>query len=267
MSLSLCMIVKNEERCILRCLESVKDIVTQFIIVDTGSTDRTIPLIESFKEKYPSLEVQIHSFTWVDDFSAARNFALDHAKGEYIFTLDADEYINPSDINQFKKLKKSLLKSTKIVWFRFFNVRVDGIPMYEDRMRVCRIFPNRSDLRYSRKIHEVLDFNEKYNKRHYNTDIKILHDGYDWDGVDVTSKRQRNLLLLNKAFQENPDDTLSLFYFARDLFMLNPIKSLDLMKRVVYPMLKDEGLKKECLYYIDRFTEKMEQRLLELKNE
>ena len=100
-SISLCMIVKNEESVIGRCLESVKDIVDEIIIVDTGSTDNTKEIIKTFTDK-------IYDFEWIDNFSAARNYSYSKASMEYILWLDADDVILEEDRIKFKELKMSL---------------------------------------------------------------------------------------------------------------------------------------------------------------
>lgn len=82
--ISLCMIVKNEEKILARCLDSVADLVDEIVIVDTGSTDATKKIAANYTDK-------IYDFTWVDDFSAARNFAFSKAEKDYIYTADADE--------------------------------------------------------------------------------------------------------------------------------------------------------------------------------
>ena len=85
-TISLCMIVKNEERCLARCLESVKDFVHEIIIVDTGSTDKTVEIAREFTDS-------VYYFEWTDDFAEARNFALQYATSDYILQLDADEWL------------------------------------------------------------------------------------------------------------------------------------------------------------------------------
>src|ERR1700677_2356118 len=83
--LSLAMIVKNEARCLARCLRSVKQVVDEIVIVDTGSKDDTVKIATEFGGK-------ISQFDWINDFSAARNFALDQTGGDWILVLDADEF-------------------------------------------------------------------------------------------------------------------------------------------------------------------------------
>jgi len=99
-TISLCMIVKNEEQFLEQCLNSVKDWVDEIIIVDTGSTDHTKEIAAKFTDR-------LYDFEWSDDFSAARNESLKHATGDWILVLDADETIAETDIQKIKELVKS----------------------------------------------------------------------------------------------------------------------------------------------------------------
>ena len=89
-SVSLCMIVKNEEEVLARCLESVQEIVDEIIVVDTGSTDNTREIAGRYTH-------QVYDFAWKDDFAAARNFSFFKAHGDYCLWLDADDVIEPED--------------------------------------------------------------------------------------------------------------------------------------------------------------------------
>lgn len=106
-TLSVCIIVKNEEMCIQRSLQSIQRLVDELIIVDTGSTDKTISIAQQFTDK-------IFSFSWNDDFSAARNFALLKATGDWILVLDADEVIAAED---HKKIRQLIEKDTATAYF------------------------------------------------------------------------------------------------------------------------------------------------------
>ena len=99
-TLSLCMIVKNEEQHLGKCLMSVKPIVDEMIVVDTGSTDRTKNIALAFGAK-------VFDFPWTNDFSEARNFSLSKASGNWIFVLDADEIVSPLDHGRLKQLLKN----------------------------------------------------------------------------------------------------------------------------------------------------------------
>src|SRR3990167_5438874 len=90
-TLSLCMIVKNEEKYLEQCLNSVKDLVDEIIIVDTGSTDKTKEIWKKFDFAH---KIKFFDFKWIDDFSAARNESLKHAAKDWILVLDADEVLD-----------------------------------------------------------------------------------------------------------------------------------------------------------------------------
>jgi glycosyltransferase involved in cell wall biosynthesis len=107
-SVSLCMIVRNEENNIQRALASIKPVVEEMIVVDTGSTDRT-------KDIAKELGAKVYDFAWTDSFADARNFALSKATGEWILILDADEMISPSDHD---KLRKLIAKGSRIQGFK-----------------------------------------------------------------------------------------------------------------------------------------------------
>src|SRR5437868_2286617 len=87
--LSLALIVRNEARCLARCLESIQSVVDEIVVVDTGSTDDTVKIAGQF-------QARISHFSWLNDFSAARNFALGKTVGEWILALDADEQASPA---------------------------------------------------------------------------------------------------------------------------------------------------------------------------
>ena len=95
------MIVKNEENTIERCINSVKDIVDEIIIVDTGSTDNTLSILNK-------LNITPYKFNWTNNFSSARNYSFSKATKDYILWLDADDILSPNDLNKFKSLKSTL---------------------------------------------------------------------------------------------------------------------------------------------------------------
>ena len=98
-TISLCMIVKNEEEVLFDCLNSIKEVVDEIIIVDTGSNDNTKNIAKKFTDK-------IYDFIWCNDFSAARNFAISKVKSEYVMMVDSDETLKDWDKKTFERLIK-----------------------------------------------------------------------------------------------------------------------------------------------------------------
>ena len=107
-TISLCMIVKNEESVLERCLDSLKGLMDEIIIVDTGSTDKTKEIALRYTDK-------VYDFKWCDDFSAARNYASSFATCEYIYTADADEVLDEENRRGFMQLKEALMPQIDIV--------------------------------------------------------------------------------------------------------------------------------------------------------
>ena len=100
-TISLCMIVKNEELNIARCLDSVAELVEEVIIVDTGSIDRTVEIVSNYTS-------QVYSYRWKDDFSDARNYSFSRASMDYCMWMDADDVLEETEKDEFLRLKQSL---------------------------------------------------------------------------------------------------------------------------------------------------------------
>ena len=113
-TVSLCMIVKNEEDILARCLDSLKGLMDEIIIVDTGSTDRTKEIAANYTDK-------IYDFSWCDDFAAARNFSFSKATKEYIYAPDADEVLDEINRRRFMMLKAALLPEIEIVQMKYIT--------------------------------------------------------------------------------------------------------------------------------------------------
>ena len=111
-SISLCMIVKNEELVLGRCLDSVKNLMDEIIIVDTGSTDKTKEIASLYTNK-------IYDFPWINDFAAARNFSFSKATKDYIMWLDADDIITKSEALKLKRWKEETDGSSDVIMLRY----------------------------------------------------------------------------------------------------------------------------------------------------
>lgn len=142
-SISLCVIVKDEEKMIGKLLESVKDVVDEIIIVDTGSKDTTIKICEEYTHK-------IYNFKWVDDFSKARNYSLNKATCDYILWLDADDYLTLEEIEKLKLLKVEL-DGTIDVYYFLYKFQKDYEPFYRERL-----IKNNGKYYFVGKVHEAI---------------------------------------------------------------------------------------------------------------
>lgn len=111
-TVSLCMIVKNEEEVLARCLDSIQGAVEEIVIVDTGSDDRT----KEIASRYTS---RLYDFPWIDDFAAARNFAFSKGTQEYLFWLDADDVLTPESREAFLQLKETLDPAVQMVMMKY----------------------------------------------------------------------------------------------------------------------------------------------------
>lgn len=200
-SISLCMIVKNEEDVIARCLNSAKDIVDEIIIVDTGSNDNTKEIAKKYTDK-------IYNFKWIDDFSAARNYSFSKASKDYILWLDADDIILEEDQVKFKDLKQSLDKAVDIVMMKY-NVGFDdngniSLSYYRERLlkREC-------NYKWREPVHEYLEIGGNI----INSDICITHK------KEHAAVQGRNLAIYKNMISEGKLlSPRGLFYYARELY-------------------------------------------------
>ncbi|MDU0331703.1 glycosyltransferase [Paenibacillus sp. 3LSP] len=196
--ISLCMIVKDEEKVISRCLDSVQGLVDEIIIIDTGSVDNT----KTIARKYTK---HVYDFKWGNDFSAARNESLRYATAKWILVLDADEYINSSDIEGLRNAlrltttDKDSLKSFMLPIHNFTGRTVD--PSRIMISQGARIFENHKGMYYSSPIHEQLT-SDHYKITFQNLPYPVYHDGYTEIRVKGHNKSERNLSILESMKTE-----------------------------------------------------------------
>ena len=204
--LSQTMIVKNEEENMKSALSWGKDIMFEQIVVDTGSSDRTV-------EMATTLGAKVEHFDWIDDFAAAKNYALDRCEGDWIAILDADEYFSEEDAGRLlgiiEKADKEGYCAIETGW-----VNIDGKGGVIDRYTQIRIIKNIRGLRYKRRIHEILDFKTGQAAYDASEDLNIIHTGYIEEIANNKNKRERNLKLLLKELEVNGNDPEILGYIA-----------------------------------------------------
>jgi len=206
--LSVCLIVKNEEKFLAQCLASLRGLAAQIIVVDTGSTDRTVEMAKEFG-------AEIYSFAWCDDFAAARNAALEHATGDWILVLDADEEL-PSA--QHSALLADLKKSDALA----FRLPLVNAGQNDGRSFVPRLFRNAPGVYYFGRVHEqafpsLLPHCQAWGLKTALGTAEIVHHGYTKEMVRDRNKVERNLKLLRLALAENPSDVNLVMNFGLEL--------------------------------------------------
>ena len=196
--LSVCLIAKNEEQFLAQCLKSVRGFASQIVVVDTGSTDRTVEIAREFG-------AETYSFAWCDDFSAARNAALEHATGDWILMLDADEEMPAM---QHTKLLADM-NNPNVIAFRL--PLVNAGQEAEGRSFIPRLFRNAPAVFFQGRIHEqvfhsLIVHAKKWGLKTAFGTAEILHHGYTKEIVRDRNKIERNLKLLRAAVEEDPAD-------------------------------------------------------------
>ena len=193
MKISASMIVKNEEACLEKCLESIKGL-DEIVILDTGSTDKTCEIARKYTNK-----VYENEYKWNDDFAEARNLSKSKCTGDWMLTIDADEWLEKGGVEKIREAVSSNNKNS--VDFRV--VSSDGKTTHYQP----RLYRNTKDIFWKGAIHNYLNIVEGNRK-----DIKITY------GYSPTHKDDPNraLRILQKIVNEKPDSVREVFYLARE---------------------------------------------------
>lgn len=186
-SISLCMIAKDEERFIAQAIGSVRPIVSEIILVDTGSTDSTVEIAKK-------MGAQTYFMPWRDDFSAPRNLSLQYATGDWIFILDADEAIARSDLDELIRLTKDTTKCIEFLQRHYsddhrlsdFRPVSGEYPEWEKgqggyfESNCVRLFPNHAGIHYRGRVHELVEHSIREIGKHQivRTNVRIHHYGH-----------------------------------------------------------------------------------------
>ncbi|MFF2484281.1 glycosyltransferase [Paenibacillus sp. NPDC058071] len=198
-TISLCMIVKNEESNLSHCLDSVAGAVDEIVIVDTGSTDRTLEIARTYTDC-------IEHFEWIDDFAAARNYAFSKANMEYILWLDADDTFSDIDYRALLALKKTLSSSVDSVSMNYY-LSFDEYGKPSSKLRRNRLVRRDRHYRWIGAVHEYL---EVFGNMMY-SDIAVTHHPSE-------GHSGRNLAIYDKRLAQGERfSTRDLFYYANEL--------------------------------------------------
>ncbi len=201
-TISLCMIVRNEEKVLDRCLGSIADLVDEIVIVDTGSTDSTKEIAKKYTDR-------IYDFEWVDDFSAPRNYAFELCGSDYIYTADADEYLDEENRFKFKALKEGLDPEVEIVQMYYGNQLENGTVYNYDKELRPKLFKKFREFRWIERVHETV----RESPVVYDSDICIIHK-------PDRPHAERDFRIFRKMAEEGEElSNRSLEFYAKELFI------------------------------------------------
>ncbi len=189
--ISVCMIVKNEEALLPQCLKSINGFADEIIVVDTGSTDRTVAIAESFGAK-------IYHHPWEHDFSKHRNQSLSYATGDWILQLDADEEM----VEGSGPILRDTVQEGLADYYYCSFLDIDRHGEVKAAFNLIRLFRNNMGMQFTRKVHNQLQVVGKGDFSH----IRLNHYGYDLSPEKMEAKYIRTTTLLKKAIADNPED-------------------------------------------------------------
>lgn len=208
MTISLCMIVKDEADNLPGCLESAQDFVDEIIVLDTGSQDESIAIAQSFG-------AQVKTAAWSQDFAAARNQAIAPATHDWILVLDADERLTPAgqallqQIQRGSEIAGQPLEVLVAINLLRYEVNAEQSPYSE----VSRLFRNRPELRFERPYHETIDDSVnrlRQAESHWQValwpQVAMTHTGYEADAIAQRNKFTRAQTIMERYLAEHPDD-------------------------------------------------------------
>lgn len=191
MNLSICIITKNEEQNIVRCLQCLTPYDFEVIVVDTGSTDRTKEIAATYTE-------HVYDFVWCDDFAAAKNFAVSKASNPHVMVLDSDEFVDKIDVKQLELLIST--RTGAVGRIRRRNILTRNGEQKENVEWINRIFA-KDKFYYKGRIHEQVTAVDGQNYDTYQAPVVIMHTGYDLPEAERKKKAERNIALLQQELE------------------------------------------------------------------
>ncbi len=244
------MIVKNEEAFLADCLRSVQGVVDEMVIVDTGSTDRTIDIARDFGARLIEIE-------WPNDFSKARNVGLDAVTTPWVLVMDADEELVADDRDT---LRRALTNPTADA----YNIRIISLTERAEDITesyVTRVLRSHPALRFSGSIHEQLFHAIVEAKMNLaQLDVRLTHKGYLPSVMEMRNKQVRNRLLLEQEVARHPNDVYTLWQLSQTYFGSNrPDDAIKMVRRALKGATLDNPLWVLCMMTYARALVQAEQ--------
>ena len=220
--ISACMIVKNEHEHLPGCLASIRELVDELIVVDTGSTDDTVTIAESFGAK-------VYHHQWENNFSQARNISIGYATGEWIFIIDADEELEAEDLPLLRQmLYDTTFKAISLSVYNFSREEA----MYTSFLPSIRLFRQETGGHYEGIVHNMLRLPESEGV--LRVPVRLKHYGYGLSKEKMARKIERTKTLLLKQLEENPNNGFAHFNLAQLLRGEEDVPAPETMDRVIY---------------------------------
>ncbi len=234
-TVSLCVIARDEESSIGACLDSAAPHVNEIIVLDTGSSDRTADVARSHGAR-------VEQFAWCDDFAAARNAAIAHARSDWVLMLDADERLDPKSGSVLPLLLAAAPRELHCFLPRIKSVLDPNDPTQVIVSRHARLFRRSPRLQFVGAIHEDLVYlpDPARIRRLATEDLWIHHLGYDRSSSDAARKDARNLALLERALATSPNDPLLCFYTGLQHGQARPAEALPYLRRAAELLGEDD---------------------------
>lgn len=232
---SVCIITKNEEENIGRCLASITKLGYEIVVVDTGSTDKTKEIVAKYTDS-------IYDFEWCDDFAAARNYAISKAKNDFIFMIDSDEYL--ISFNK-KKIERHFKKHfTDIGQISIVNEQYDSDGNKSYSTTYMERFFFRKLYEYRGAIHEQIEGKrrEKKGEDIVKVQIKVGHTGYALQGDEKKKKVERNLSLLFKEYEKDKSNPYIVYQIGKTYYYINDFVNAEKYLDIVLHMDVDPYL-------------------------
>lgn len=237
-TISACLMVKNEEHCLKNCLKSIKGVVDEIIVVDTGSTDRTIEIAERYGAK-------VYHHPWEGDFSKHRNQSISYATCDWILIIDADEVLEPEGAESMRAMAQKTYQNS--ILFKVINCSSKG--GNRSLLISPRLFRNDVGCHYTGIVH---------NQPHYpgepeSSSLTIYHYGYDLSPDQMKAKGKRTTELLEKQIEMNPEDSFSRFNLAISKFSAGDFSASVNEGEKAIQLIQKSGITDPCyagIYYI-----------------